>query len=91
MRKTGLDCEPPGEPEYQELLRLFDEEIASVREEFEYAEKANEESVAIAREQGRFSLKFQELYLSRRVRETSFFLKVSKQREHGSPPGQGPD
>jgi hypothetical protein len=50
IRKTGLNCEPPGEPEYQELLRLFDEEIASVREEFEYAEKANEESVAIERE-----------------------------------------
>jgi hypothetical protein len=50
IRKTGLNCEPPGEPEYQELLRLFDEEIASVREEFEYAEKANEESAAIARE-----------------------------------------
>ncbi|MGO8731996.1 MAG: hypothetical protein ACLQVM_04280, partial [Terriglobia bacterium] len=38
------------EPEYQELLRLLDEEIASVREEFEYAEKANEERVAIERE-----------------------------------------
>jgi hypothetical protein len=50
IRKTGLNCEPPGEPEYLELLRLFDEEIASVREEFEYAEKANEESVAIERE-----------------------------------------
>jgi len=35
IRKTGLNCEPPGEPEYLELLRLFDEEIASVREEFE--------------------------------------------------------
>ncbi|MGP8239666.1 MAG: hypothetical protein ACLQVW_30205, partial [Limisphaerales bacterium] len=34
----------------QELLRLLDEEIASVREEFEYAEKANEERVAIERE-----------------------------------------
>ena len=50
IRKTGLNCEPPGEPEYQELLRLLDEEIASVREEFEYAEKVNEESVAIERE-----------------------------------------
>ena len=50
IRKTGLNCEPPGEPEYQELLRLLEEEIASVREEFEYAEKANEESVAIERE-----------------------------------------
>ena len=50
IRKTGLNCEPPGEPEYQELLRLLDEEIASVREEFEYAEKANEERVAIERD-----------------------------------------
>ncbi|MGO8736376.1 MAG: hypothetical protein ACLQVM_26685, partial [Terriglobia bacterium] len=33
-----------------ELLRLLDEEIASVREEFEYAEEANEERVAIERE-----------------------------------------
>jgi hypothetical protein len=40
-------------------------------------------------EAGRFSLKFQEFFLSRRVRETSFFLKVRKRREHGSPPGQG--
>jgi hypothetical protein len=48
LRGTGY--QPPGEPEYQELLRLLDEEIASVREEFEYAEKANEERVAIERE-----------------------------------------
>ncbi len=50
LRKIDFDCEPPGEPEYQELLRLLDEEIASVREEFEYAERANEERVAIERE-----------------------------------------
>jgi hypothetical protein len=48
LREKGY--QPPGEPEYQELLRLLDEEIASVREEFEYAEKANEESVAVERE-----------------------------------------
>ena len=47
LRETGY--EPPGEPEYQELLRLLEEEIASVREEFAYAEKANEERVAIER------------------------------------------
>jgi hypothetical protein len=40
-------------------------------------------------EAGRFSLRLQEFFLSRRVRETSFFLKVRKRREHGSPPGQG--
>jgi len=41
---------PPGEPERQELLRLLEEEIASLREEFEYAEKANEERAAIERD-----------------------------------------
>jgi hypothetical protein len=48
LRESGY--QPPGEPEYQELLRLLEEEIASVREEFAYAEKANEERVAIERE-----------------------------------------
>ena len=33
-----------------ELLRLLEEEIASVQEEFEYAEKANEERAAIERD-----------------------------------------
>jgi hypothetical protein len=47
LREQDLPCDPPGEPEYQELLRLLDEEIASVREEFAYAEKANEERAAI--------------------------------------------
>jgi hypothetical protein len=46
----GFGYEPPGEPEYQELLRLLEEEIASVREEFAYAEKANEERAAIERD-----------------------------------------
>jgi hypothetical protein len=50
LREIGAPTEPPGEPEYQELLRLFEEEIVSVREEFEYAERANEESAAIERE-----------------------------------------
>ncbi len=49
-RKMGIDYEPPGEAEHQELLRLLEEEIASVREEFEYAEKANEERAAIERD-----------------------------------------
>jgi len=48
LRETGY--EPTGEPERQELLRLLEEEIASVREEFEYAEKANEERAAIERD-----------------------------------------
>jgi hypothetical protein len=50
LRETGYAYEPPGEPEYQELLRLLEEEIASVREEFAYAEKANEERAAIERD-----------------------------------------
>jgi hypothetical protein len=49
LRETGDACEPPGEPERQELLRLLEEEIASLREEFEYAEKANGERAAIER------------------------------------------
>jgi hypothetical protein len=50
MRKQGLDEERPGDPERQELLRLLEEEIARVREEFEYAENANEERAAIERD-----------------------------------------
>ena len=50
LRETGYAYEPPGEPEHQELLRLLEEEIASVREEFEYAEKANEERAVIERD-----------------------------------------
>ncbi len=48
LRESGY--QPPGEPEYQELLRLLEEEIASVREELAYADKANEERAAIERE-----------------------------------------
>jgi hypothetical protein len=50
LRKLDFDCEAPGEREHQELLRLLEEEIASVREEFAYAEKANEERAAIERD-----------------------------------------
>jgi hypothetical protein len=50
LREIGFGYEPPGEPEYQELLRLLEEEIASIREEFAYAEKANEERAAIERD-----------------------------------------
>jgi hypothetical protein len=42
--------EEAGEPQYQELLRLLDEEIAYVQEEFQYAEKVNEEKAAIERD-----------------------------------------
>jgi hypothetical protein len=50
LREMGTNCESPGEPGRQELLRLLEEEIASVREEFEYAKKANEERAAIERD-----------------------------------------
>jgi hypothetical protein len=49
-RDQSGPLESAGEPQYQELLRLLDEEIASVQEEFEYAEKVNEEKAAIERE-----------------------------------------
>jgi hypothetical protein len=47
---VGDRCEPAGEPQYQELLRLLEEEIAGLQEEFQYAEKANEEKAAIERD-----------------------------------------
>ncbi len=42
--------EQPDEAQYQELLRLLEEEIAWVQEEFQYAEKVNEEKVSIERD-----------------------------------------
>ena len=47
---TSAPAEQTGEPQYNELLRLLDEEIAGVREEFEYAEQANEQKAAIERD-----------------------------------------
>jgi hypothetical protein len=44
------EVQAPGEAEQQELLRLLEEEIASVEEELAHEEKANEERVAIERE-----------------------------------------
>jgi hypothetical protein len=49
-RKENAPQELAGEPQYQELLRLLEGEIGSVQEEFEYAEKVNEEKVAIERD-----------------------------------------
>jgi hypothetical protein len=40
----------PAEGQYEELLRLLEEEMAWVQEEFEYAEKVHEEEVAIERD-----------------------------------------
>jgi hypothetical protein len=50
LRERGDNCEAPGEPEREELLRLLEEEIAGVGEEFAYAEKANEERAEIERD-----------------------------------------
>jgi hypothetical protein len=50
IRETRGPIEEAGEPQYQELLRLLDEEIASVQEEFQHAEKVNEEKAAIERD-----------------------------------------
>jgi hypothetical protein len=46
----GGAIEEAGEAEYEELLRLLEEEMAQVREEFEYVEKVNEEIAAIERD-----------------------------------------
>jgi hypothetical protein len=48
--ETAGPIEEAGEPQYQELLRLLEEEIAYVQGEFEYAEKVNEEKAAIERD-----------------------------------------
>ena len=50
IREISGPTEQAGEPQYQELLRLLDEEIAHVREEFQYAERVNEEKAAIERD-----------------------------------------
>jgi hypothetical protein len=49
-RKQCGPCEEAGEPQYQELLRLLDEEIAHVHEEFRYAERVNQEKATIERD-----------------------------------------
>ena len=97
LRKIGFDCEPPGEPERQELLRLLEEEIASVGEEFEYAEKANEERAAIERgaclapegETWRMMLR-QEAALDRSIdRKVRILLRLRK--DFTNPPSAPPD
>ena len=50
LRRQGDNCDVPGEPEREELLRLLGEEIASVKEEFAYAEKANAERADLERD-----------------------------------------
>jgi hypothetical protein len=98
LRKIGFACDPPGEPEREELLRLLEEEIASVREEFEYAEKANEEKAAIERdaclapegETWRMMLR-QEAALDRSIdRKVSILLRLRQESTNLpiGPPGQ---
>jgi hypothetical protein len=50
LRNQCGPLESAGEPQYEELLRLLEEEMASVQEELEYAEKVNEEKAAIERD-----------------------------------------
>src|SRR5208337_1709023 len=98
LRAIGADTELPGEPEYQELLRLLEEEIASIREEFEYAEKENEERVAIERdaclapegETWKMMLR-QEAALDRSIdRKVRILLRLRKESANlpSAPPGQ---
>src|SRR5208337_1848065 len=98
LRAIGADTELPGEPEYQELLRLLEEEIASVREEFEYAERENEERVAIERdaclapegETWKMMLR-QEAALDRSIdRKVRILLRLRKESANlpSAPPGQ---
>jgi hypothetical protein len=99
LLKEGADCVPPGEPERQELLRLLEEEIASVREEFAYAEKANEERAAIERdaclapEGETWSMMLrQEAALDRSIdRKVRILLRLRKESTNlpTAPPSQG--
>jgi hypothetical protein len=50
LREKFGPREAADEPQYKELLRLLDEEIEHVQEEFQYAEKVNEEKAAIERD-----------------------------------------
>jgi hypothetical protein len=97
LRKIGFAYEPPGEPEREELLRLLEEEIASVGEEFDYAERANEERAAIERdaclapegETWRMMLR-QEAALDRSIdRKVTILLRLRK--ESVNPPAAPPD
>ena len=98
LRETGVACDPPGEPERQELLRLLEEEIASLREEFDYAEKANEERAAIERdaclapEGETWSMMLrQEAALDRSIdRKVTILLRLRKEFTNPpiTPPGQ---
>jgi hypothetical protein len=92
LRKNFGPRESAGEAQYQELMRLLEEEIAHVQEEFQYAEKVNEEKAAIERdaclapggETWRMMLR-QEAALDRSIdRKVSILLRLRK--ESASPP-----
>ena len=98
LLEQDIACEPPGEPERQELLRLLEEEIASVGEEFAYAEKSNAERAAIERdaclapegETWRMMLR-QEAALDRSIdRKVRILLRLRKEFANlpAAPPGQ---
>jgi hypothetical protein len=99
LRNEFEPREPAGEPQYQELLRLLDAEIASVREEFQYAEKVNEEKAAIERDAAlapvgevwRMMVR-QEGALDRSIdRKVRILLALRKQFPTGGPPSVAPD
>src|SRR5208337_2279384 len=88
-----------GEPQYQELLRLLDEEIAHAQEEFQYAEKVNEEKAAVERDaalapQGEtWSMMLrQEGSLDRSIdRKVRILVALRREYASGSLPNMPPD
>jgi hypothetical protein len=94
LRETEGPPERAGEPQHEELLRLLDGEIASVQQEFEYAEKANEEKTAIERvaclapvgEAWRMILR-QEAALDRSIdRKVRILMRLRKEAASGNVP-----
>jgi hypothetical protein len=91
--------ESAGEPQYQELLRLLDEETAHVQEEFQHAEKVNEEKAAVERDaalapQGEtWSMMLrQEGSLDRSIdRKVRILLALRREYASGSLPDMTPD
>jgi hypothetical protein len=88
--------EPAGEPQYQELLRLLEEEIAAVHEEFQCAEKVNKEKAAIERdaclaadgEQWKMMLRREET-LDRSIDRKVRILLGLRKRSPAPPPSTG--
>ena len=101
LRRQGDNCDVPGEPEREELLRLLGEEIASVKEEFEYAEMANAERAELERDaclapEGEtwVMLLRQEASLDRSIdRKVRILMRLRKELANPllAPPGEGGD